>query len=62
MYICLCKGITDSQVQAAISNGADYKTLRAEQGVATDCGKCGNFCKDMVKSNQGVQYFSASRS
>jgi bacterioferritin-associated ferredoxin len=62
MYICLCKGITDSQVQTAISNGADYKTLRDQLGVASDCGQCGNFCKDMVKSNQGVQYFSASRS
>jgi bacterioferritin-associated ferredoxin len=62
MYICLCKGITDRQVQTAISNGADYKTLRNDLGVATDCGQCGNSCKDMVKSNEGVQFFSASRS
>lgn len=60
MYICLCKGITDSQIQTAINNGADYKTLREELGVATDCGQCGNSCKDMVKSQQGVQFYSAS--
>ena len=52
MYVCLCKGITDSQVQTAIENGADYKTLREDLGIAMECGQCGNTCKEMMKQHQ----------
>jgi len=55
MYVCLCKGITDSQVQEAIDNGADYKALREQLGIAQDCGQCGNTCKEMIKQNQNRQ-------
>ena len=61
MYVCICKGITDSQVQQAIDNGADYKDLRQNLGVATDCGQCGSFCKNMVsKAKQSCTFYEAS--
>lgn len=59
MYVCLCKGITDSQVQSAIENGADYKTLRDELGIAMECGQCGNACKEMLKQNQECAFYEA---
>ncbi|GAA6134362.1 hypothetical protein NBRC116188_11510 [Oceaniserpentilla sp. 4NH20-0058] len=59
MYVCLCKGITDSQVQSAIENGADYKSLRDELGIAMDCGQCGNTCKEMLKQKQECAFYEA---
>jgi len=61
MYVCICKGITDSQIQQALDNGADYKSLREELGVATDCGQCGNQCKNMVKEHAAtVEFYDAT--
>lgn len=41
MYVCLCKAITDRQLQQAIDNGAkSVKALNTKLGVATGCGKC----------------------
>ncbi len=61
MYVCVCKGITESQVKQAIEDGADYKALRQDLGVATDCGQCGSFCKKMVsKTLQGVNFYEVS--
>jgi len=59
MYVCLCKGITESQVQQAINNGADYKTLREDLGLASDCGQCGNICKEMVKTSRECAFYDA---
>ncbi|MFT5594268.1 MAG: bacterioferritin-associated ferredoxin [Oceanicoccus sp.] len=59
MYVCLCKGITERQVQQAIDNGADYKALREQLGVASDCGQCGNTCKEMLKTNQACTFYDA---
>ena len=41
MYICVCNGISERQVQEAIAHGAaDLSDLQAELGVATCCGCC----------------------
>lgn len=41
MYVCLCKGVTDSQILSAIDDGADsMRAIRKELGVMTQCGKC----------------------
>ena len=41
MYICLCKGITDSQIRAAVDQGADSITkLQKKIGIAQSCGSC----------------------
>lgn len=62
MYVCICKGITDSQIQQALEAGADYKDLREQLGVATDCGQCAGHCKEMVKncSPLGVEIYEAN--
>jgi len=52
MFVCVCKGITDSQIQGAIDKGADYKELRETFGVGTDCGQCGNTCKQMINTHK----------
>jgi bacterioferritin-associated ferredoxin len=41
MYVCICRAMTEHEIQAAIELGADtMQALRSQLGVATECGKC----------------------
>lgn len=52
MYICLCKGITDSQIREAVANGAtQFGQLRKDLGVASQCGKCGILARQVFNEN-----------
>lgn len=49
MYICLCRGVTDRQIQAAIDNGAKTLShLRKNLGVAGQCGKCACSAQELL--------------
>lgn len=51
MYVCLCNGITDKQIRAAIDRGARSIThLQDELGVATQCGSCLEAALSMMTS------------
>lgn len=49
MYVCICKGITDKQIQEAITsrNTRNPKEVLKALGVGTDCGTC---VEDAVKT------------
>ena len=50
MYVCLCKGITDTQIRAAIEDGANsLADVRNTLGVASQCGKCGNLTREILR-------------
>ena len=50
MYVCLCKGITDSQISAAVDQGADSITeLQKKIGVALSCGSCIEMTESILK-------------
>ncbi len=50
MYVCLCKGITDTQIRAAVEDGAhSLREVRSALGVASQCGKCGLLARQIVK-------------
>ncbi len=52
MYVCLCKGITDSQIRAAIEDGAtSMRDVRHSLGVASQCGKCGILTREIVRES-----------
>ena len=52
MYVCICKGITDTQIRAAIQDGASsVSELRNTLGVASQCGKCGILARDIVRDS-----------
>lgn len=41
MFICLCNGVTDSQIRRAASAGVtSLDALQDELGVAGQCGQC----------------------
>tara|TARA_R110001599_G_scaffold353408_3_gene592088 strand:+ start:9997 stop:10203 length:207 start_codon:yes stop_codon:yes gene_type:complete len=55
MYVCLCKGITDTQIRAAVRDGArSMQELRNTLGVASQCGKCGILARDIVRDSLGT--------
>ncbi len=50
MYVCLCKGITDTQIRAAVEDGANsLRDVRNTLGVASQCGKCGILTREIVR-------------
>jgi bacterioferritin-associated ferredoxin len=49
MYVCLCKGVTDRQIQKAVQDGATtIKQLRNCLGVTSQCGKCGITAREIL--------------
>lgn len=42
MYICICKGITDKQIQDAVNSrkSSNPKEILKALGVGSDCGVC----------------------
>lgn len=53
MYVCLCKGITDRQIKAAIDDGAcSMGKLRKNLGVATQCGKCATSARELLAESK----------
>jgi bacterioferritin-associated ferredoxin len=65
MYVCICKGITDTQIRAAVEDGASsLRDVRNTLGVASQCGKCGILTREIVREtlmdqNQSEQLFYA---
>jgi bacterioferritin-associated ferredoxin len=49
MYVCICKGITENQIQEAITSRSSHnpKEILKALGVGSDCGTC---VEDAVKS------------
>jgi len=55
MYICLCHGVTDTQIESAIDDGATtMKELTSELKVGSQCGKCCQ-CTKKVLNNKLMQ-------
>lgn len=53
MYVCICRGITDTQVNDAVCNGARcVREVNQCIGIPVQCGKCCQFMKQIV--NQAV--------
>lgn len=41
MYVCICKAVTDKQIQEYRQQGVNtFQQLRECTGIATQCGKC----------------------
>lgn len=49
MYICICKGVTDSAIREAVYQGADrMRDLKACLGVTEQCGICACHTKEVL--------------
>ncbi|PID55169.1 MAG: (2Fe-2S)-binding protein [Gammaproteobacteria bacterium] len=65
MYICICQGVTDHQIRAAVQDGAQsLREVREQLHVARQCGKCGlaaqrvvhDTLAEMLSSNPDLFY------
>lgn len=51
MFVCLCNGVTDSQIIAAIKSGCDsLKKIQTCTKAMTQCCKCCESCKELLNS------------
>jgi bacterioferritin-associated ferredoxin len=57
MYVCICKGITDTQIRAAVEDGASSVNAL---GVASQCGQCGDLASEIVHQSLHPQSNSES--
>lgn len=49
MYVCICNGITDKQIRAAVAEGAtSLEQLEAKLGVASQCGSCAEHALSLI--------------
>lgn len=50
MYVCICKGITDTQIRDFVqSSGGNLRAVRNSLGAMTQCGKCALATREIVK-------------
>lgn len=56
MYVCLCQGVTDRQIREAVGEGAcTMRKLRMELGVASSCGRCAQYAKQVLDEARDEQ-------
>jgi bacterioferritin-associated ferredoxin len=49
MYVCLCRGITDSQILESVENGANsFREVRDELDLGTCCGRCAPEARELI--------------
>ena len=53
MYVCICNGVTESQIREAIAGGASsLEALNSELGVASQCGSCSEHALSLIHEFQ----------
>ncbi|MDZ7803320.1 bacterioferritin-associated ferredoxin [Thiohalophilus sp.] len=53
MYVCLCKGVTDTQIRDAVIDGADsLRHVRQQLGVASNCGRCAQCAREVIRQTK----------
>ncbi|WP_080523755.1 (2Fe-2S)-binding protein [Methyloprofundus sedimenti] len=61
MYICICKAVTDQQLETAISQGlCTRKQLIQCFGVGRDCGKCNKDVHQLLHCHHSQKLMNAS--
>lgn len=49
MYVCICRQITDRDIRERCQDGVTtFSELRTELGLASDCGRCGRYAREII--------------
>lgn len=48
MIICICKRISDREIQECVSNGLDFDGVQFELGVSMQCGCCEMSARQLI--------------
>lgn len=58
MYVCICHGVTEQDIQQAAENGVtSLSQLQAETGCATGCGSCADVAIQSLMAAQQTPDF-----
>ncbi|MGY3944632.1 bacterioferritin-associated ferredoxin [Aeromonas tecta] len=68
MYVCLCRGITDTQIRKAVQAGkTEFRQLKQSLEVGAQCGKCVRMAMeiistelDKIESDQAPLYYEVA--
>lgn len=53
MFVCICNGVTDSQIREALADGAtSLEELHDTLGVASQCGSCSEQAMSLIHEMQ----------
>lgn len=54
MYVCVCNGVTDRDIQRAVDEGCDsLEALAARTGCGVTCGCCREYAAEAMVQAQG---------
>ncbi len=60
MYVCICNGVTDSQIrQAAAAGCREVSELTMRTGCGATCGSCLDMAGDLLRSSQAASHGSS---
>lgn len=49
MLVCVCNGVSDKDIDAAIHDGAtECREIRGSLGIGKCCGQCTSFAKELI--------------
>lgn len=53
MYVCLCRGITDTQIRKAVQAGeTEFRQLKQSLEVGAQCGKCVRMAMEIIATER----------
>ena len=56
MYVCLCKAVSDSDIQQALNNGAqNLQQISRQLGVGQQCGQCVCQARELIAEHHAKQ-------
>jgi bacterioferritin-associated ferredoxin len=59
MYVCVCNGVTDSEIRKAAENGVtSMRQLGNELGVGRQCGRCACMAREILRENQSPDFLA----
>lgn len=61
MYVCICNNVTDREIRAAVSKGANsLEALSQQLKVATGCGRCADSVHELLETIDAEARFDFS--
>lgn len=58
MYVCICHGINEKDIQEAVDDGAkSVRDVRRSHGVGSQCGKCVCHAAKVIKDSLSEKEF-----
>jgi len=63
MYVCLCRGVTDSAIRSAVEAGVScYRELSLTTGCGTQCGTCVDLSKSLLHAALEIKRTESAQS